>query len=282
MTSRHQVRGATPLAVGTTAGTVAAGNDSRITGAAQLAGDAAFAGKVTGTNLAVTGLTGAVNPGRFVGVTATGAPTTGTFAVGDYIVTQNGQMFVCVVAGTPGTWTNPRDLTQALATGEEVLPRPEINSTAISLTSGTMRLSYFTARKTETTTQVRVWSGGTAAAATPTVCRIGLYAIAADGTGTLVASTANDTALFAGITTAYTKSWSASYAKVAGQRYALGVLVVSAQTMPTLSGHSASLATEMLVAPIMAATVASLSDLPGSVSASPATGSGRPYAAVLP
>lgn len=43
-------------------------------------------------------------PSGYVGGTAAGAPTTGTFAVGDFIVDQTGFMWVCAVAGTPGTW----------------------------------------------------------------------------------------------------------------------------------------------------------------------------------
>ena len=35
-----------------------------------------------------------------------GAPTSGTFDVGDFIVDQSGHIWVCTVAGTPGTWTN--------------------------------------------------------------------------------------------------------------------------------------------------------------------------------
>ncbi len=50
------------------------------------------------------GLTGAVSPTRYVGGTALVAPTTGTFAVGDFVVTQDGKVFACTVAGSPGTW----------------------------------------------------------------------------------------------------------------------------------------------------------------------------------
>lgn len=51
-----------------------------------------------------TGLTGATAATRFVGGTTSGAPTTGTFAVGDFVVTQNGSIYICTAAGTPGTW----------------------------------------------------------------------------------------------------------------------------------------------------------------------------------
>lgn len=50
------------------------------------------------------GLTGATAAARFVGGTASGAPAAGTFAIGDYVVDQTGALWVCITAGTPGTW----------------------------------------------------------------------------------------------------------------------------------------------------------------------------------
>lgn len=50
------------------------------------------------------GLTGATAATRYVGGTTTGAPVSGTFAVGDYVVTQDGSVYICTVAGSPGTW----------------------------------------------------------------------------------------------------------------------------------------------------------------------------------
>jgi hypothetical protein len=57
--------------------------------------------------LAPTGLTGAVAASRYVGATASGHPTAGTFAVGDVVVDQTGAWWFCTVAGTPGTWVSP-------------------------------------------------------------------------------------------------------------------------------------------------------------------------------
>jgi len=54
--------------------------------------------------IGATGLPGATAASRHAGATTSGAPTTGTFAVGDFIVDQSGAMYVCTVAGTPGTW----------------------------------------------------------------------------------------------------------------------------------------------------------------------------------
>ena len=61
----------------------------------------------TGDYLAVPtgGLTGATVASRYVGGTTVGPPTTGTFAVGDFVVDQTATIWVCVGAGTPGTWS---------------------------------------------------------------------------------------------------------------------------------------------------------------------------------
>ncbi len=50
------------------------------------------------------GLPGATAATRYAGATAAGAPVAGTFAVGDFVVDQSGKLWVCTVAGTPGTW----------------------------------------------------------------------------------------------------------------------------------------------------------------------------------
>lgn len=52
----------------------------------------------------VTGLAGATAAARFVGGTASGAPTTGTFSTGDFVIDQSGSVWVCTAGGTPGTW----------------------------------------------------------------------------------------------------------------------------------------------------------------------------------
>lgn len=49
-----------------------------------------------------------------MGGTTTGAPSTGTFALGDFVVTQDARIFVCTVAGTPGTWGVLGNLTNSI------------------------------------------------------------------------------------------------------------------------------------------------------------------------
>jgi hypothetical protein len=53
---------------------------------------------------APTGITGATTATRYVGGTLTGPPLTGTFSVGDWVQAQDGPEWVCVIAGTPGSW----------------------------------------------------------------------------------------------------------------------------------------------------------------------------------
>lgn len=53
----------------------------------------------------VSGLTGATAGARYVGATRGGAPTSGTFLVGDTVIDKTGGLWVCTTAGTPGIWT---------------------------------------------------------------------------------------------------------------------------------------------------------------------------------
>jgi hypothetical protein len=64
------------------------------------------AGGFSGQLFAPTGLTGAVSVSRYVGATAGGPPTSGTFNTGDWVMdTEWGNIWTCVSGGTPGTWS---------------------------------------------------------------------------------------------------------------------------------------------------------------------------------
>ncbi len=54
----------------------------------------------------VAGPTGAVAATRYAGGTASGAPVTGSFLKGDFIIDQAGKVWVCTTAGSPGTWAD--------------------------------------------------------------------------------------------------------------------------------------------------------------------------------
>jgi len=96
------VSGATTLASTTISGTLGVSGATSL--AAATVTTLTASGEVKGTDMTATGLPGATSGGRYVGGTASGAPTSGTFAAGDFIVDRTGQIWICVTAGTPGTW----------------------------------------------------------------------------------------------------------------------------------------------------------------------------------
>jgi hypothetical protein len=57
------------------------------------------------TVFAPTGLTGATAASRYVGATTSGAPASGTFLKGDFVIDQTASVWICTTAGSPGTWT---------------------------------------------------------------------------------------------------------------------------------------------------------------------------------
>jgi hypothetical protein len=127
-----------------------------------------------------------------------------------------------------------------------------------------MRLTFFTARAAGSSTQARTRSGVTAAGATPTLCKLGLYLVDASDNGTLVAATANTTSLWAAANTAYTPAWVTPYTMILGQRYALGQLIVTSQTAPVWTGYAlmAAAQAECDTVPRLTGGVPGLSDLP--------------------
>ena len=102
--------------------------------------------------------------------------------------------------------------------GEYVPDRSLGIITAPTVASGTVTFNYFTAAQTEVVSTITAWTSATQAAATPTVCRMGVFSVAANGDLTPVGVTPNDTTLFLTANTAYAKNLSASFTKVAGQR----------------------------------------------------------------
>lgn len=56
-------------------------------------------------DLLITGIGGSLEDVHFVGATTSGSPASGTYAVGDLVLDRAGGTFwLCIVAGTPGTW----------------------------------------------------------------------------------------------------------------------------------------------------------------------------------
>lgn len=170
-----------------------------------------------------------------------------------------------------------------LAYSEETMSRQMVSSAALAPGSGGMRLMYFTAKNFGTYSQVKIPSGSTGSD-TPTLVRIGIYSVAADGALTLIASSANDTAIFAAANTVYTVPLSAAVNLYAGRMYALGVLQV-ATTAAKLVGAVGVAAMNGLNSqlPRVSATLTGLSDLRSSIVDGDLTNQNdRIYAAILP
>lgn len=199
-----------------------------------------------------------------------------TQAYGRGVLTATDRAALLAYIGVGDTW---------LASGNETMNREFITSNAVPSTSQALRLAYFTARSSFTATQIKMFSGATAAGATPTLCQAGIYSIAANGDGTLVASIASDTTLFAGATLSYTRALLASLGIVAGSTYAVGLLVVTAAAAPSYLGQAPTgmAANENLLSPRVAGSITGQATMPASfLNASVGISGGRPYAVVLP
>jgi len=155
-----------------------------------------------------------------------------------------------------------------LAVGQMIVSRLNINN-YVAPTSGTFIATYFTADHSFLASTLTMYVGSTAAAPTPTLCRLGLYSCNANDDLTLVASTANDTSLYRNAYGTNVVPLTAPYQLVAGQRYAIGYLTVSAATMPNFHGlqypGSATVNTIVRLAPAIVGRLLSQTDLPATI-----------------
>ena len=157
----------------------------------------------------------------------------------------------------------------SLRVGESTIDRNSVISYCGLLGSGIVHLTNFTAKKTETINTLVMITGGTAAGATPSLVRMGVWTTDDDGhLLAMVASTANDTTLFGTTATEYARATQAPWNKVAGTRYAFGVLMVSSAAMPNLLGHAYNTLAGSNYFPIRKPTLMNLStgqsDLPAT------------------
>ena len=83
------------------------------------------------------GLSGATQATRYVGATTSGAPTTGTFAKGDFSISQGGNIYICTTAGTPGTWERVPSLTYVLQQVASIENAPAGTMVNVSESGGT-------------------------------------------------------------------------------------------------------------------------------------------------
>lgn len=147
---------------------------------------AVVAGNADYLAVATGGLTGATQATRYVGATASGAPASGTFAIGDFVVDRTGYVWICVTAGTPGTWTNATksrlQLAQSAAGILTETASPLLHTSSAAFTTQTV-YGYLLGLKAGDVVNGLLMRNTTAAAtANPTTCRVGI----ADSTGKIL------------------------------------------------------------------------------------------------
>ena len=142
------------------------------------------------------------------------------------------------------------------------MDRIALNTNTIA--TGVFFITSFTALQSFTSSQLSFATGTVATGIT--TARIGLYTVNASNVATLVAETANDTSLFATSATVQTRSFStarglpATYNIVAGQRYAIGAILVSS-TSGQLWGFNIGAQALRTVSPAITGGVAGQTDL---------------------
>lgn len=176
-----------------------------------------------------------------------------------------------IYGGTDGkyTWSQFARLDpDGLASGESTIPRTDSGmSSGSAMTSGSLRLTYKTATKTEMIRSIEIPCGGTAAVASPTLIRVGVYVEEANGDLKLVASSASNTVLFATANAENSFPLTAPFTKIRGKRYAVGLLIVTAKTPPSVFGSTSLISSIIGKGPALAAVRTSQANLPASVTA---------------
>lgn len=211
-------------------------------------------------------LTGAVAATRYVGGVATVAPTSGTFAVGDFVVAQNGHVIVCVVAGSPGTWTNataPRSQLALTAQGmiaETFQPHPGLANR--SATDGTIFFVLLGLRAGDVIANVHLVVGAAGTGAGSTLAKVGLY----NTSGTRLAVSA-DLGNAWESTGMKTHALSAAYTVTADGGYYVAAIAKNSTTVPSFRGGSSGAINDLAAVgsgSIAAGTQAGQTDLPAS------------------
>jgi hypothetical protein len=230
------------------------------------------------TGAGATGPTGPTGPsGGPTGPTGDAGPTGPTGATGEIaLVQQNGTPSTTDVLWIDTDEPSLSTVSQAFFRGYEhnsttsldIPSRTYVNANT-SISTNITYFSFFTATEALAVSNIS-FSSGASVASGVTLVRFGLYTF--DGTtATLVARTNNDAARFTVGNTIYTGAldstggFPTSYNLVAGQRYAVAVVVV-ASTTPTLAAVSfgGAATAVMALSPRVVGFASATSDLPAT------------------
>jgi len=150
----------------------------------------------------------------------------------------------------------------SFTTGEGVFGRL-LGSGSLQLTTQVVSFSYFTAQRTETVAYVTTFSNSTAMTGA-TYAGVGVYTVDSSGNLTQVATTGDvSSTIWANTFTTYATAFTASFTKVAGQRYAVGMLAVASGAPKVQAQAPAGGALTAL--PSIITSLAAQSTLPASV-----------------
>lgn len=169
-----------------------------------------------------------------------------------------------------GVAANVRNQYVRTAGGHYSGRKDQVSTNQLPLTTQVLRLAFFDCVAPMTVTQIRSWSGAVAAAATPTICKMVLFDVAADGALSNGKVTTNDTAMWNALNTTYTKNLPSSHVLTPGKRYACGALCVTGTTAPQVVGRGPSFYLSFpdhLVAPHSHGAVLAQSDIATSYAA---------------
>lgn len=165
--------------------------------------------------------------------------------------------------------------------GESIWSRESPSPSSNASINQQLRLNGFRCKRTGSVGRIIMFSGGTAAGATPTLVKVGAYHRNDDDTYSLVGATPNTVTMFAGTNATYNTAFAAPWYKFKGDDYLIGVLIVTGAALPTIQGPFTAVAnttgTFLLPAPVKVGCLPGQTDLPTSfartdlISTSPGT-----------
>ena len=153
----------------------------------------------------------------------------------------------------------------SFTTGESVASRLGPGG-SLQLTTQVVAFSYFTAQRTETVAYVTTYSNSTALTG-GSYAAVGVYTVDGSGNLTKVIDTGDlHTTIWASTFTTYVTALTASFTKVAGQKYAVGFLAVGSGP-PKIQAYTPAGGLIATATPSMITSLAAQSTLPASVTA---------------
>lgn len=145
----------------------------------------------------------------------------------------------------------------------ETIPRFAV-AASNTLPNNQLQITYLTPDVSLAVANVVTVTGSAQVAAT--LCRIGVYTVAANGAVTLAASTANDPTLWSAAGAVYiTPLTGGPYVMSRGVRYAVGLLAVGTTTAATIKGATVSVGGVLGLDPVMARLATGQTDLPATL-----------------